>query len=640
MRAPLKGAADNSRSGSNAAMAYDKHGTARPAMPMLSAAAAKASNKPPLTPRVVGSHAAFATTTPVARRAARPESTPTSGHAEDISTPVASFLANNITPRSSSRKSRVDSPSSTPLGTPAPEHAWLSSGPEAGLDAATNRPAPYSPAASESGNRRSQGQAANDDKFFYASEAKSLPPSQPRLGLQNKGQSKGSNFFYANGEAIPPPIRSGASVVGSVTGEERNQPKFFHANGTPDLAAPVPHHLPKSATTIPTTTPHSASPRLAQATAGSHSPQQRPASPQRMYDIANHSTTQTTPALSSSLPRPSIGRGQSAPPSKHTRRVSIEVPPRLSHSKAATLSGLDLTPLPRRISITTPLATPPPTADVQDEDRQSRGTSAVDESSLSDLHSPIKAGHSLEHMNELAANARRERKVLDLEIRNSSLEAINRTLERQMRKQSAELRRYRRLSRSGRLSIATAPSARTSIGTLSIIGEDGVASSDMSDDSDLDEEMDEEDDDSDLDDGTLSPGAMAANDLRHRRKDEKRLQLDLSKHQQLLVDSQKMNQSLKRCLGWSEEMIGEGKKALAYSVRVSDVELGGRVLVPEELGVDEDEMNLPDMSQLDDFVVNDAFELWAPEGKDDRDSGIELDALLGLGIESPLGDVT
>ncbi|KAF2454225.1 hypothetical protein BDY21DRAFT_353380 [Lineolata rhizophorae] len=48
----------------------------------------------------------------------------------------------------------------------------------------------------------------------------------------------------------------------------------------------------------------------------------------------------------------------------------------------------------------------------------------------------------------------------------------------------------------------------------------------------------------------------------------------------------KMNQSLKRCLGWTEELIKDGRKALEYRVRVSDVKLGGRVLRDEE---DEDE---------------------------------------------------
>lgn len=195
--------------------------------------------------------------------------------------------------------------------------------------------------------------------------------------------------------------------------------------------------------------------------------------------------------------------------------------------------------------------------------------------------SPTKAGHSLERMNELAANARRERKVLDLEITNSSLAAINRTLEREMRKQTAELRRYRRLSRSGRLSIATSASIRTSTGLSTIDDEETRQLSEMTEEES--EELSDFDSSEDsLDDGSLDPEALAASDARHRKRDEMRLQLDLSKHQQLLIDSQKLNESLKRCLGWTEGLIAEGKKALDYHVRVSDVELGGRVLVADD----------------------------------------------------------
>jgi hypothetical protein len=234
-------------------------------------------------------------------------------------------------------------------------------------------------------------------------------------------------------------------------------------------------------------------------------------------------------------------------------------------------------------------------------------------------------------MNELAANARRERKVLDLEITNSSLTAINRTLEREMRKQTAELRRYRRLSRSGRLSIATSTSIRSASGTLSMM--DGVEVTPLSDMSEEDSEEDSEFDSSEsesLDDGSLSPGAMAESDLRHRKKDEKRLQLDLSKHQQLLIDSQKMNQSLKRCLGWTEELITEGRKALEYHVRVSDVELGGRVLAPDEVE-GEDAEGLGDvgakMLREARLAAANGSASWggSAEGAGDRDSGIELD---------------
>lgn len=170
---------------------------------------------------------------------------------------------------------------------------------------------------------------------------------------------------------------------------------------------------------------------------------------------------------------------------------------------------------------------------------------------------------------------------MDLEISNSSLLAINRTLEREMRKQNAELRRYKRLSRSGRLSMA--PSTRSISGTaLSATSELEEGVSEMS--SMRDEMSDFSDEDSVPDEGVLSPDSLAEHDAKHRARDEKQFMLDLARHQEVLVDSQKMNQSLKRCLGWTEELITEGQKALEYNVHVQDVELGGRVLSPEELG--------------------------------------------------------
>ena len=185
-------------------------------------------------------------------------------------------------------------------------------------------------------------------------------------------------------------------------------------------------------------------------------------------------------------------------------------------------------------------------------------------------------------MNELAANARRERKVLDLEISNSSLMAINRTLEREMRKQNAELRRFRRLSRSGRLSLAAPgsklprPCRSSSLST---------APTDLSPDlSDLLSDQSESET-SESEPGDDSSSAEN-DDARHRERDERRLQLDLSKHQRLLIDSQKMNQSLKKCLGWTEELIKEGKKALDFKVRVSDIQFGGRVLLVDDLVAD------------------------------------------------------
>lgn len=156
-------------------------------------------------------------------------------------------------------------------------------------------------------------------------------------------------------------------------------------------------------------------------------------------------------------------------------------------------------------------------------------------------------------------------------------------------------------------------------------------------DAELDE-LDEEDDMSSSEASEeLSPDAAALHDMKHRRRDEKRLQLDLSKHQQLLVDSQKINQSLKRCLGWTEELIREGKRALEYQVRVSDVSLGGRVLAPEEVerreagedGTADEEYQEDTIygieSKLDGESDNTAATsgTWSKDPQD-RDSGIEL----------------
>jgi hypothetical protein len=225
-------------------------------------------------------------------------------------------------------------------------------------------------------------------------------------------------------------------------------------------------------------------------------------------------------------------------------------------------------------------------------------TQSIESDEHNELQSPTKS-HAGDPLNDLVANARRERKVQDLEIRNTSLEAINRSLERQLRKQTAELRRYRRLSRSGRLSLASMSSTRiasdSTVGTTMTV--EGL--SDLSEEEgDEDEEEDEDDSLYDTDPSesgsVTSPGLKAAAG-RRRKRDEKRLQLDLSKHRELLVDSQKINQSIKRCLDWSEELIKEGKKALEYNVRVSDVELAPRVLAPR---YEDEEDDTQDLSHL------------------------------------------
>ncbi len=210
------------------------------------------------------------------------------------------------------------------------------------------------------------------------------------------------------------------------------------------------------------------------------------------------------------------------------------------------------------------------------------------------LLSPKLSPNKLEHANELAADARRERKVLDLEISNSSLLAINQTLEREMRKQLAELRRFRRQSQFGRTSDAQSlRSGSKKIGVLSEIDASsnrsrlaGHSLTPLS----IEDEYDEDGDDKDspsklsfsssnsLSDDCPIPTSHAA------LQDSKRLYLDYSRHRALLIDGQKLNQSIERCLGRSEDLIVAGKKALAYRVDVHELEsLTGRVLLPDEL---------------------------------------------------------
>ena len=203
----------------------------------------------------------------------------------------------------------------------------------------------------------------------------------------------------------------------------------------------------------------------------------------------------------------------------------------------------------------------------------------------------------LDHLNELAAKARRERKVLDLEISNSSLLAINRTLEREMRKQKEELRKLRRASRrtaDGRgYSMGTNRTVSSRISGLSEItglGDniDLEAYGNLS--SEAEEDMLSDPDNDDETRSLASSQSFPLPDGSSFAKDTKRLNLDFSRHRSLLVESQKLNQAMKRCLDTMEILIVDGKKALDYHVDVSEIEnippsplkVGGRVLEPSD----------------------------------------------------------
>ncbi|KZF24201.1 hypothetical protein L228DRAFT_245100 [Xylona heveae TC161] len=617
-------------------MPYDKlqnNAASRPQIPQLGNA--KKPTKPPITPRIAAS--ATPSRSPVLRRGAQSETATSSQQVskDDFSTPVRSYLNANITPRSSARQARAESTHSTPSASaystpcvPKPPNV-AAEGYRGGYDGNNRSPGlgiagvednahvrPRSmlgeskhinvssgSSSVESGlSRRSR---ENSPMFFHANEAKNLTSSREQVP-KPRPQSKTSGFFYANGLSEAAPPVSAPNTV-TTTPQERSQPRFFHANGTPEAET-----LPASTRELSSTT----SPRIVLFENEKElSRPQSPLSPASGPQITSPRLAGTLPPLSSTSPRSSISSAAGILPSNTATILSIigqsanadRSANKFRHGKSASVGSLDTNASGRRTFAAESLqsASPPSggldptplpnlaaaTEAIVEQEESSFGTSEAAEQLKLATSVPPSPNPSqtvpmnLQQANELAANARRERKVLDLEITNSSLLAINRTLEREMRKQSAELRRFRRLSRSGRLSIANSIASSSRLSTLAE-NQDETGDEDHFSEDSAGGENESDTDISESDDSgserSMSPGAAAESDARHREQDEKRLRLDLAKHQELLVDSQKMNQSLKRCLGLTEELIAEGRKALDYQIHVSDVQLGGRVLTHDD----------------------------------------------------------
>lgn len=633
----------------------------RPLMPALSASAKV--GRPPLTPRIAGSATSTrspilrrGTGAPAA------ETTPKSTPKDGIATPVKAFLSSNITPRSSSRKARADSAGNTPNGTPngTPSNSRPTSTIDAtsllgdgGLDAeaglgigglgdgdatkfvvADGSANPYqSPLGNnwpnfsdEQSNRDASSDAGAADPspmFFFASDVKSsptaakLPPQRPDL------LKKTSSFFYANDQSASG--QTGASAVQSPSSAtDSSQGKFFQIRtaSVPKANTAVPGSFrahspasapkraamaPRQATFSPTNPswqsqqPHrSPSPSRDNQPSGFPTLKASPApgSPRSIRPMPQPMAVARSPSTSSTASRTAMNRGPTASPTKAPTPATS--PHRqVSHKRSISMASLEASPpitaQPPPISGLASFGTP---SEEPEADPISPPTtyalaspSAMFPITTTAPTSPTKSSHADPAATSAAHQARRERKVLDLEISNSSLLAINRTLEREMRKQNAELRRFRRLSRAGRLSLASHTRHSTATATTDTL-------SDISDVSGLSSDEDEDDYLSSTSSSptSLSPGANSA---RRMLKDETRLKLDLQKHQQLLVDSQKMNQSLKRCLGWTEELIQDGRKALEYTVRVSEVEVGGRVLVPEEVEDEDEDENGQEVDRVD-----------------------------------------
>ncbi|KAL1846398.1 hypothetical protein Daus18300_014267 [Diaporthe australafricana] len=630
-------------------MPYDRSSTAAPSSSTSTSTSASTSSAPPrhpshapslakrlpVTPKLAGKPTPTSSAsasqrqtvtlaTPVPRRSARPSSvvshgTTTAGASRhDHAPPIPNHLQNNSTPRSGSRQSRVSSAnaSPSPADTVTADHWETRSG--LGISGS----ALDSDAGSGGLQRNEAAPAPRDSKFFYASDAsktaQSAAPAQRPAPPQ-----KGPTFFYAKGNNLPPkpspPTSVPAAPFSPPLAASTSDPlasKFMYVNGSPDLQPSLMKSGPGSA--------HSTSSRMTatKPSAGSPSPahlSQRMPSPAKTtcYPPPPHPHPHPQPqAQPQPQPQPSAGPSiaerrsmlTSAPQlgranSNDLRRVSAETTPRRvsGHSRSGSLVA-EPPSVARTVASSTPVSTPVPSpltfsnpaismASVLEAADELAGSQDDSDSMVSGLASP-KSASGNDPLNELVANARRERKVQDLQITNASLEAINRTLERQLRKQTNELRRYKRLTRAGRLTSAStaAPSRIASASTVSETPEGPLNNLGLADLSEGNSETEPEDDcmdESELSEsdsagsGQMSPSTLEMRDAQHRKRDEKRLQVDLSKHQQLLVDSQKMNQSLKRCLGWTEELIREGKRALDYQVRVSEFDVDGRAM-PEE----------------------------------------------------------
>ena len=535
-------------------------------------------------------------------------STPTTSK-EDVTTPVKNFLSSNVTPRSGSRKARVDGVSPTPRRTPesTPPSArpvsmiegrdWPSSRPKAanGIGSQSGRVSRSGRASSvasdvqfqtDGGPARGSRNASPDGvaKFFHANDAR--PRQNTRAQSPNpRAQSRpaGAQLVTVNGDGP-------SHIVSSSPEGEGERPKFFYANGNQDASPPA---------TKPPNGAFPARPPLQTIFSSyqtSTSPAQRPPSPlkEEILPVSRKSSlskpasrrhTRLVSIGSNDIRAPeSMGKGSS----ELSRRSSLNKPMR-KISRPQSPSNFDVVSS-RRSSITfldvgvENMLDDSPDPALADSSPTRPSSSILPDTAPPQSSSKPSPGQSkLEHLNELAANARRERKVLDLEISNSSLLAINRTLETEMRKQKAELRQLRRLRSSGRFASSTrSPSSRFSmlsttddLSPTSSADEDGM-------DNDRFSNLSGTSDDTSLPDSlNFSPTMRQSSLSVAKGRQSRSFKVDMSAQRLLLLDSQKLNQALKRCLGRTDELIADGKKALDYKVNTEEgANKGPRVLSP------------------------------------------------------------
>lgn len=428
-----------------------------------------------------------------------------------VATPVKQFLSSNITPRSSSRKARAGTASPVCNGTPSGssaisrlESSFHDYGPSNGDVWATNGPGLQS---SHHGGRSATGSMVSDSwissvssnldplnsrssvarvsspentpQFFRANDIK--PTVTSRAGTERSSTLSHSQDHMWNPEGISPNNRMSTSRV-STSGRsptpDEQRAKFFHANERTETNAAF--LKPNNDTNVSRpqlqtiysehnagSPPRSSSPAKEEVLSRKSSVN-KPSPRRHTRLVSNGGNDLRSPEVISNdkkelSRRSSLSSPKQSPNDVHTRSPSVPTGGS-SLSRRSSISMSRGVPAERIRTLST---TSKNGALPRRVDPPSVTNEPIPPKLFSRPASPVKHSESgqskIDQMNELAANARRERKVLDLEISNSSLLAINRTLEREMRKQNAELRRYRRLSRSGRISIA--PSSRSASGS-------------------------------------------------------------------------------------------------------------------------------------------------------------------------------
>ncbi|KAK9469758.1 hypothetical protein V1512DRAFT_17157 [Lipomyces arxii] len=348
-------------------------------------------------------------------------------------------------------------------------------------------------------------------------------------------------------------------------------------------------------------TPRSSSPLATQPTIRPGLPLRSSTSSSRASSSkATTNAVKSRPAVSNSSPT----AYQTLMSANANARHSAPVVPSL-HSKFVYANGDEEVMSPRRpapsasvASSSTSALSPPPFFHLSPTLSASSFSSAMSSDEVDSQYSAAEeSGDDDDTANKVPEedSARVNRKILDLEISNTSLLEINRTLERQMRSQSRELRALKRWIQRNNISGDEFNTADMSVSDTEDSEGEGV----KDDHGSLNEE----------EDNTLHAVHEAS-------KASKKWSMPMDKftitEEELLATSRAMNNSITKCIFMSDLMVKEAKTSLSYTVLEDELRVGGRVLSYDdatqiymddgEIGADEGNTDDGDDNSDDDDV--------------------------------------